>query len=596
MNKLKSNQVVIMQVSFKPQLDSEHQLWRNVVKGDTAAFEKLVLKYQSAVSAVAFSIIGDFSISQDIAQETFWAAWNTREKLRDASRLGAWLCGIARNMAKQWRRKKIRVGEVENSNISFEPSSAWEDPAERFISEEEESIVWKTLEQIPDNYREVLVLYYRQGNSIEQVAETLGLTNAAARQRLARGREMLRGRISSLIEGVLDRSNPSRTFTARVMAGITATGVAGHSAVASAASLTSATKSTAAVAAAKVLASGSMAGIAGGLIGVLGGLGGAWFGSWLPAQFAPTETERQLLLERSRPVLGVGILYSIGVFALSLAMVYSPAQLLTLLFGLMGLTMPFIAWVVFHTIRTQSLVNKLRKEISPEEDPNQSKMSSSQKERNEGARIRGRKYTSSFTLFGLPLIDIQVSDPMHSTKVLPNQQKPRVARGWIAIGDVAQGLLLAIGGRAVGGVAVGGVTAGLVSVGGLSLGLLSLGGLALGLIAMGGAAVGYDACGGAAAGWHSAAGGGAVAYHVAAGGGAVAHDFAVGGAAIANEANTELAKAMVEKESYFRLIQSPWFTTLVTVVAVVVPMMFLPLFYTRDHENNPDAKQDCSEK
>ena len=182
-----------MQATPKPHLNSEQQLWRNVIKGDTGAFEQLVGKYQSAVSAVAFSIVGDFSSSQDIAQETFWAAWKTRDKLRDSSRLGAWLCGIARNMARQWRRKKHRTHEVGSSSLVYEPQSAQADPADEFISQEEESLVWKSLERIPPNYREVLVLYYRQGKSIDEVANSLGLTNAAARQRLSRGREILTG-------------------------------------------------------------------------------------------------------------------------------------------------------------------------------------------------------------------------------------------------------------------------------------------------------------------------------------------------------------------------------------------------------------------
>lgn len=582
-----------MQAPIKHQLDSEHQLWRNVIKGDTGAFEQLVIKYQSAVSAVAFSIIGDFSGSQDIAQETFWAAWKTREKLRDAGRLGAWLCGIARNMAKQWRRKKIRASEIDQSTLSYEPSSSSMDPADDFISKEEESLVWKTLEQIPENYREVLVLYYRHGHSIDEVANALGLTNAAARQRLARGRDMLRGRITSLIEGVMDRSNPSRTFTARVMAGITMTGFASQSTVASAATVSSATKSSAAVATAKLLASGSMSGIAGGLIGVLGGLGGAWLGSWLPAQFAPTETERQLLLERSRPILGLGILFSIAVFALSLGAVFYPAQRIAFFAGVVGVMLPFIAWMVLHSHRTQTLVKKLRKELSPDEDPNQSRLAQRQRKmvNSSGSKMRGRRYTSSLSLFGLPLVDIQVSDPMENMEGYPNNHQPRIARGWIAMGDIAQGVLLAIGGRAYGGIAFGGISAGLVAVGGVSLGLISLGGVALGMMAIGGAAIGYDACGGGAVGWHSAAGGGAVAYHVAAGGGAVARNYAVGGSAVAQEANTELAKTVADNESFMWMIDSPWFTTVATVVAVVVPLLVIPLFYTRQPEDAPVEKK-----
>ena len=582
-----------MQAPIKHQLDTEHQLWRNVIKGDTGAFEQLVVKYQSAVSAVAFSIIGDFSSSQDIAQETFWAAWKTREKLRDAGRLGAWLCGIARNMAKQWRRRTIRANEVDQSALSRELSSNSIDPADKFISQEEESLVWKTLEQIPENYREVLVLYYRQGHSIEEVANTLGLTNSAARQRLARGREMLRSRISSLIEGVLDRSNPSRTFTARVMAGITMTGFASQSAVASAASVSSATKGSAAVATAKLLASGSMGGLAGGLIGVLGGLGGAWLGSWLPAQFAPTETERQLLLERSRPILGVGILFSAAVLALSLGAVFYPAQRIAFFAGVVGLMMPFIAWMVLHSHRTQTLVKKLRKELSPEEDPNQSKLAQRQRKmvNAPGAKLRGRRYTSSLSLFGLPLVDVQVSDPAENMEGYPSKHEPRVARGWIAIGDVAHGILLAIGGRAFGAVAFGGISTGLISVGGVSIGLVSLGGVALGMLAFGGAAIGYDACGGGAVGWHSAAGGGAVAYYVAAGGGAVAYQYAVGGSAVANEANTEIAKTVADNESFMWMIESPWFSTVATVIAVAIPLLVVPFFYTRKPEDEPEGEK-----
>ncbi len=569
--------------SSKSQFNTEQQLWREVTRGDTGAFEQLVVKYQSAVSAVAFSIVGDFSSSQDIAQETFWAAWKTREKLRDSSRLGAWLCGIARNMARQWRRRKIRIGEVQQSNLAFEPQSSSIDPTDQFISQEEESLVWKTLEQIPENYREVLTLYYRQGQSIDEVAGSLGLTNAAARQRLARGREMLRGRISSLIEGVLDRSNPSRTFTARVMAGLTAFGVAGHSASASAATMGSMAKGSAAIATAKVLAGGSMVGLLGGLIGTLGGIGGTWFGTWLPAQLAPTETERQLLLERARLTIGVGLFYALGVLLLSLLLSFSLLAPMVFLSGLIGLSLPFTGWTILQAVKTQTLVKLLRKELSPVEDPNQSKLAAKFQDKSNSATIRvcGRRYTSSISLFGLPLIDIQVSDPTLNNLSRLDRSQALVAKGWIAIGDVAKGVLFAAGGRSYGAVAVGGFSCGLISVGGMSIGLLSFGGLALGALAFGGAALGYDACGGVAIGWHSAAGGAALAYYVAAGGGALAKEFAVGGGALAAEVNTELANQIADKESFIALIEKQWLVTVVTLSAVVLPVLFLPLFYTR---------------
>jgi hypothetical protein len=108
-------------------------------------------------------------------------------------------------------------------------------------------------------------------------------------------------------------------------------------------------------------------------------------------------------------------------------------------------------------------------------------------------------------LFGLPLVHIaQGTDPVTGRKL--------VARGIIAIGDIAQGAL-AIGGCAMGGIALGGAAFGVISVGGLALGLWAFAGLALGLIgawggfalapiSMGGTAMGFFAKGGRASGMH----------------------------------------------------------------------------------------------
>ena len=96
----------------------------------------------------------------------------------------------------------------------------------------------------------------------------------------------------------------------------------------------------------------------------------------------------------------------------------------------------------------------------------------------------------------------------------------RVARGWIAIGDDARGILLAIGSTARGLVALGGRAFGVVSFGGLALGLVAFGGLGLGVLGIGGLGAGVYAFGGGAVGWR-AAGGLAIGWDIACGGGAI---------------------------------------------------------------------------
>jgi hypothetical protein len=132
-----------------------------------------------------------------------------------------------------------------------------------------------------------------------------------------------------------------------------------------------------------------------------------------------------------------------------------------------------------------------------------------------GERHISMSYRSGFELLGLPLVHV-------ATGNIENDVRQRgIARGWIAIGDVAFGVLLSIGGIAFGGIAIGGVALGGLTLGGLALGGFSLGGLAVGYLAMGGLAVGIQ---------------GAV------GGAAIAKEFAVGGLAIAEHANDSAAE------------------------------------------------------
>src|SRR5439155_9295447 len=73
---------------------------------------------------------------------------------------------------------------------------------------------------LPETYRLPLILYYREGKSVRAVAEALEISEDAAKQRLARGREMLQERMAGMIEGVLTRTGPSAIFTMAIAAAI----------------------------------------------------------------------------------------------------------------------------------------------------------------------------------------------------------------------------------------------------------------------------------------------------------------------------------------------------------------------------------------
>src|SRR5436309_3316419 len=69
------------------------------LRGNRDAFEILVRRYQSLICALIYSRCGSITQSEDLAQETFLAAWRSLATLRDAAHFKEWLCQIARNVS-----------------------------------------------------------------------------------------------------------------------------------------------------------------------------------------------------------------------------------------------------------------------------------------------------------------------------------------------------------------------------------------------------------------------------------------------------------------------------------------------------------------
>jgi hypothetical protein len=158
-------------------------------------------------------------------------------------------------------------------------------------------------------------------------------------------------------------------------------------------------------------------------------------------------------------------------------------------------------------------------------------------------------YKSSIRLLGMPLVHVAIGPPEGSSGVRG------IAKGWIAIGDIAFGVVFALGGLAVGGLSLGGLSVGVLAFAGLSVGIWSVGGLALGVFALGG---------------------GAIAVWAANGGLAVASEYSLGGLAIGAHANTDAARAYFESSWFFSIASllarhSRW----LLVFAIIVPIITL---------------------
>jgi RNA polymerase sigma factor (sigma-70 family) len=205
--------------------NNDAELVSGTLAGNRDAFSQIVSRYQSLICSLAYSATGSLGQSEDLAQETFITAWKHLGHLRERDKLRSWLCGIARNRINNFLRREGRepshhADPIEEVTESHSPEPL---PVEHTITNEEQAILWRSLERIPELYREPLVLFYREHQSIEAVAEQLELTEDTVKQRLSRGRKLLQEQVLAFVEGALERTNPGKTFTLAVLAAIPVT-------------------------------------------------------------------------------------------------------------------------------------------------------------------------------------------------------------------------------------------------------------------------------------------------------------------------------------------------------------------------------------
>ena len=145
------------------------------------SFGELYRRHYAALVGVAYCQLADRHLAEDAAQEAFAIACRELDGLRRADRFASWLRGICRNVAKGIHRTRSRrILQEEAPGLTGESS---EDAADE--------IVRRSVRQLPDSVREVVVLHYFGGLSHRQIAAELGVSPQAVHGRLVRARRKM---------------------------------------------------------------------------------------------------------------------------------------------------------------------------------------------------------------------------------------------------------------------------------------------------------------------------------------------------------------------------------------------------------------------
>lgn len=172
---------------------AESELIARAQAGEHRAFAVLVRQYQDRVFRFILRLVGARDEAMDLTQETFMKAHQALPGWRPEAQFRTWLFSIAHNAALDLLRRRQRVEFVSFSDLpAGEEDHALPDPArqpdERLADRQSIEQLERTLQELPAEHREILLLREVEDMSYTEIAATLGIAEGTVKSRIARAR------------------------------------------------------------------------------------------------------------------------------------------------------------------------------------------------------------------------------------------------------------------------------------------------------------------------------------------------------------------------------------------------------------------------
>jgi RNA polymerase sigma-70 factor (ECF subfamily) len=172
----------------------EQQLIARAQQGDRQAFGDLVMHYQNGVTNIAYRMLGDPALAEDIAQETFIKAWRHLKRYNPEHPFHAWLYRIAVNTSldagrRESSRRRREIVDLDPGDLSASPEATPETAAER---RERALEVKRAVLALPEASRSALILREYEGLSYAEISAALGIPVGTVMSRLNYARQQLR--------------------------------------------------------------------------------------------------------------------------------------------------------------------------------------------------------------------------------------------------------------------------------------------------------------------------------------------------------------------------------------------------------------------
>ncbi len=182
--------------------------------GEPRAFEQLVRRYQGMAWGLAYSVLGDFHLAEDAAQEAFVEVHRRLGDLRDPAAFPGWLRRIViSRCTRATRRKRIDTASLESTG---EPVAGGLSPAQSAERNDLRERVLDSVRALPEKQRVATTLFYIGGYSQSEAAEFLEVPLTTLKKRLHDARKNLAAEMTDMVEEALNEGSPGDKFAERV--------------------------------------------------------------------------------------------------------------------------------------------------------------------------------------------------------------------------------------------------------------------------------------------------------------------------------------------------------------------------------------------
>lgn len=180
-----------------------------VLAGHVDAYASIVRRFQDSVMTVAYALLHDRQAADELTQDVFVRAFE-RLRLFDPSRpMKLWLVKITYRLAQdRWRRQAVVSRQEQAASRQAQGRPGEPDPLESLIADERSRALWHAVAGLPPAEQAAVILYYREGLSVDEVAEAADVTAGSIKTLLFRARARLRTQLAEKGSTASERTMP----------------------------------------------------------------------------------------------------------------------------------------------------------------------------------------------------------------------------------------------------------------------------------------------------------------------------------------------------------------------------------------------------